>query len=388
MLDKKYSELTVGGNGTVDSQLARCIAPAENASCLPPICYSNEAFRERETAAIFGRKWIGIGHAGRFGQSGDYETMTIADVPLIVLRDKKGVLRAFANSCRHRGARLLEGEGNCGGIKCPFHCWSYKLDGTLVGVPHSEDIEDFDKSKYGLLEFKAAESSGLAFVCLDPEAPSLEDQLGDFSETHSPWPMDTLVPTRRRSFEVNCNWKAFLDVFNEYYHLPFVHPETVNSLYNRPEPGDDVSGEYATQYGGTEGTGGLLEGQQDHALPTMPDLNPAVANGVRYTWVFPNMAFAAGRDAVWLYEATPINARRCHVTMTACFPRDVAAKPEFKDKVAHYYERLDAAIAEDIPALENQQFGLNSPFAMQGRVHPLLESNVAGFARWYARQLI
>jgi hypothetical protein len=74
--------------------------------------------------------------------------------------------------------------------------------------------------------------------------------------------------------------------------------------------------------------------------------------------------------------------------MTACFPRDVAAKPEFKDKVAHYYERLDAAIAEDIPALENQQFGLNSPFAMQGRVHPLLESNVAGFARWYARQLI
>lgn len=74
--------------------------------------------------------------------------------------------------------------------------------------------------------------------------------------------------------------------------------------------------------------------------------------------------------------------------MTACFPRDVVAQHEFEDKVAHYYERLDAVIAEDIPALENQQIGLNSPVAVQGRVHPLLESNVAGFACWYAQQMI
>lgn len=388
MLDRKMSGDTIGASHTVDDLLANCIAPAERASSLPPTCYSDEAFRKRETAAIFRHKWIGIGHAGRFGKSGDYEAITIADVPLIVLRDKDGKLRAFANSCRHRGARLLEGEGNCRGIKCPFHCWSYKLDGTLVGVPHAEEIEDFDKSQYGLIEFRAAEASGLAFVCLDADAPELEDQLGDFAKLHAPWPMDTLVPTRRRSFEVNCNWKVFLDVFDEYYHLPFVHPDTVNSLYNRPEPGDDAQGEYATQYGVTEGTGGLLEGQQDHALPSMPGLDPAVANGVRYTWVFPNMAFAAGRDAIWIYEATPINARQCHVTMTACFPREVVAQPGFDDKVAHYYERLDAAIAEDIPALENQQIGLNSPFAMQGRVHPLLESNVASFARWYAQQLV
>lgn len=388
MLDRKMSGDTIGASHTVDDLLANCIAPAERASSLPPTCYSDEAFRKRETAAIFRHKWIGIGHAGRFGKSGDYEAITIADVPLIVLRDKDGKLRAFANSCRHRGARLLEGEGNCRGIKCPFHCWSYKLDGTLVGVPHAEEIEGFDKSQYGLIEFRAAEASGLAFVCLDADAPELEDQLGDFAKLHAPWPMDTLVPTRRRSFEVNCNWKVFLDVFDEYYHLPFVHPDTVNSLYNRPEPGDDAQGEYATQYGVTEGTGGLLEGQQDHALPSMPGLDPAVANGVRYTWVFPNMAFAAGRDAIWIYEATPINARQCHVTMTACFPREVVAQPGFDDKVAHYYERLDAAIAEDIPALENQQIGLNSPFAMQGRVHPLLESNVASFARWYAQQLV
>lgn len=388
MLDRKHGGLPADLSLSVNDQLASCLAPAGESRCLPPIAYNNEEFRQRETAAIFMHKWVGIGHAGRFAKSGDYETMTIADVPLIVLRDKEGVLRAFANSCRHRGARLLEGEGNCGGIRCSFHCWSYKLDGSLVGVPHSEEFENFDKSRYGLIEFRAAELNGLAFVCLDHDAPALAEQLGDFAKVHAPWPLDTLVPTRRRSFEVNCNWKVFLDVFDEYYHLPYVHPDTVNAVYARPEPGDDVSGEYATQYGVTEGTGGLLEHQQAFALPAMPGLDPAVANGVRYTWVFPNMAFAAGSDAIWIYEANPIDARRCHVTMTACFPRDLAAQPGFEEKVAHYYERLDAAIAEDIPALENQQIGLNSPFAVQGPVHPLLESNVAAFARWYAQALM
>lgn len=388
MLDQKHGLRPEGGADAVNIQLSRCLLPAEEASCLPPLCYNDEDFRQRETDAIFRRKWVGIGHAGRFQKAGDYETMTIADVPLIVLRDKAGALRAYANSCRHRGARLLEGEGNCPGIRCPFHCWSYKLDGSLVGVPHADEIKDFDKADYGLVEFRAGEMNGLAFVCLDPDAPALEDQLGDFAKVHAPWPMDTLVPTRRRSFDVNCNWKVFLDVFDEYYHLPFVHPDTVNSIYARPEPGDAVSGEYASQYGVTEGTGGLLEGQQGHALPPMPGLSAAVAGGVRYTWVFPNMAFAAGRDAIWIYEATPIDARRCHVTMTACFPRDLVAQPGFDEKAAHYYDRLDAAIAEDIPALENQQIGLNSPFAMQGRFHPLLEANVAAFARWYAQTLI
>ncbi len=371
----------------IDDQLMGCIAPAEKASCLPPVCYSDEEFMQREMDMIFRRKWIAIGHAGRFSQTGDYEALDIGNVPVIVLRDKQGVLRAFSNSCRHRGARLLEGEGNCSGIRCPFHCWSYRLDGSLVGVPHSEGIEDFDKSHYGLIEFKAAEMNGLGFICLDKDAPDLEVQLGDFSKVHSPWPMDSLVPTRRRKFEVECNWKVFLDVFNEYYHLPFVHPNSVNAIYAKPQPADMVSGEYASQYGATEGTGGLLQSQQALAMPAMPGIDAAVSNGVRYTWVFPNMAFAAGRDALWIYEANPISARRCRVTMTACFPREMVAMADFESRVEHYYVRLDAAIAEDIPALENQQLGLNSPFARQGRFQPLLEANVAAFAQWYARQL-
>ena len=142
------------------------------------------------------------------------------------------------------------------------------------------------------------------------------------------------------------------------------------------------------QYGETQGTGGLLENQQADALPAMPGLDSSVDNGVRYTWVFPNITFAAGRDALWVYEANPIDAGRCHVTQTACFSTEIAARDNFEALVAPYYHRLDAAIAEDIPALENQQRGLSSPFAKQGRFSPLLEANVASFARWYAEQMM
>jgi phenylpropionate dioxygenase-like ring-hydroxylating dioxygenase large terminal subunit len=371
-----------------DARLERCIAPPAEAFCIPPECYSNDELLAREIEMIFRRKWVSIGHAGRFAAAGDFEALDIGGVPVIVLRDQSGGLRAYANSCRHRGARLLSGEGNCRGIRCPFHSWAYKLDGSLAAAPNMDDAVLFDRSHYGLVEFRAAELNGLAFVCLDRDAPGLEIQLADFAKVHAPWPMDTLVPVRRRSFDVECNWKTFLDVFNEYYHLPFVHADSINSVYAPPEPATDVSGAFASQYGATEGTGGLLEGEQDHALPAMPGLDPSVSSGVRYTWVFPNMAFAAGADAMWMYETHPIDARRCHVVQTTCFPRQMIARDGFEERARHYLERMDAAIGEDIPALENQQLGLNSPFAQQGRFQPLLEANVAAFANWYARQML
>ncbi len=291
---------------------------------IPPIYYAEEAVLESAIEIIFRRKWLGIGHAGRFKVAGDYEALELEGIPLIILRDKEGELRAFSNSCRHRGTRLLDGEGNCGGIRCPFHKWTYKLDGTLAGVPHMEDFIGFDRSQHGLIEFRATEMCGFGFVCLDNKAPDLREQIGDFYDRHLPWPLDTIVPTRRRSFDIDCNWKAFLEVFNEYYHLPFVHPDTLNSIYTAPHEGGAVTGAYASQYGETAGTGGLLEGQRDYALPNMPGLDNSVSNAVRYTWVFPNMAFAVSCDALWIYEANPIDAHRSLITQTTCFPRQTA----------------------------------------------------------------
>ncbi len=367
--------------------LARVEPPFDSSDTLPPACYTDPDIYERELETIFRASWIGVGRADRWKSPGDYAAFKLAGIPIIVLRGKEGQLRAFANSCRHRGTQLLEGEGNCRRITCPFHSWTYALDGRLIGAPKMARTRDFDEADYGLVPVRAATCDGFAFVCFDETAPGLDEWLGDFSELHRPWSLADLVSTRRREFEVACNWKVFLEVFNEYYHLPYVHPASLNSIYDLPDDADETAGNYATQFGTTRGTGGLLENTQDEPLPAIETLRDRNRQGTRYSWTFPNMTFAAGTEAIWVYEAYPLAPGRTRVGMTLCFPAATVARPDFEARAQHYYDRFDTALAEDIPMLERQQAGLTSPFARQGR-YSYLEPSVAAFAFWYAQKLL
>ncbi len=149
-----------------------------------------------------------------------------------------------------------------------------------------------------------------------------------------------------------------------------------------------TKGSFTSQFGKTSGTGALLEKEQEYALPEMPGLNADVINSVRYTWIFPNLTFAIGNDALWIYEVHPIGPESCKVFQTTCFPETTIKLDRFEKLSKQYYHRMDAAIEEDIPALENQQAGLRNPYAEQGRFSPLLEANVVSFANWYAKKLI
>ena len=121
--------------------------------------------------------------------------------------------------------------------------------------------------------------------------------------------------------------------------------------------------------------------------PAIPGLSGRSARGTRYTWIFPNMTFACSTEALWIYEAYPVTPTRCQVFQTLCFPQASVDLPDFESKVKFYYERFDAAVEEDRVALENQQLGLNSPYAMPGRYAAGMEPSVAAFASWYAQQL-
>ncbi len=362
--------------------------PKEQASSLPADCYHSENILQQETEALFRRHWLGLGRADRFNQPGQYETIEIAGVPVLLISDRQGKLHAFNNACRHRGARLLDGEGKCRTLRCPFHGWVYNTDGQCAAATHMEESLNFDKSQLSLIEFALEIHAGFIFVCFAPEPPDFKAHIGDFDQFHSPWPLADLVSKRRQSFEVACNWKLFLDVFNEYYHLQYVHPDSINGLYLKPDPGDATTGNYTTQFGETEGTGGLLESQQQYALPNIPGLQGRATRGTRYTWVFPNMAFAASKDAMWIYEAYPLSAQRCIAYQTLCFPQNAIALTDFDARVQYYYERFDAAVAEDGIALENQQKGLASPYSEPGPFSPSMEPSVADFTHWYAEQMM
>ena len=370
---------------TLRDQLSRIVDPIETAPSLPFACYSDEAVARLEHSAVFEKSWIALGRADQWPNPGDYSTREIAGRPVIVLRDRDATLRGFANSCRHRGTLLLEGQGTARVITCPFHHWTYGLDGRLRGAPDMPTC--FDKSVHGLLAHRLEVRDGFAFLCLDPAAPSLDQWLGDFSRLHAPWALDSLVSTFHREFEVACNWKTFLEVFSEYYHLPYVHRTSIDGLYGRPDPADPTEGCYASQFGATHGSGGLLEDGQAHALPPIGSLQGRNRDGVRYSWVFPNLVFAAGSECLWTYQTTPLAADSCQVRFTFCVPSASVDLPDFEDRARHYYDRMIAAVDEDIPMLERQQKGFAGASDLQGRFSPTLEPNVARFAIWYARQM-
>ena len=357
------------------------------ASGIPPACYADDALLPLERAALFRRGWLAVGLADRWREAGDFAALEIGGVPLIVVRNKAGRLKAFANSCRHRGSELLAGSGNCRKIRCPFHWWTYDLDGRLKVYPRMETARDFDPADYGLVEFALETRAGLAFVSFEPDPPSLDAWLGNFGELHAPWRLDDLAVTRVREFDVDCNWKTFIEVFNEYYHLPAVHPDSINWLYPEPDPPEPASGEFVTQFGPTEGAAALLAGDQQEALPAGPGLEGRYRQGTRYTWVFPNLTFAASQDSLWMYQAFPLAADRSRIVQTVAFPSTSVALGDFDRRVEHYYRRIDAALDEDLPFLLRQQRGLASPFARPGRFGAL-EPCVGGFAYWYARRML
>lgn len=365
--------------------LTEVVAPFDAAPTLPPAVYVDPAVHAVEIEHLFRRGWVGVGRADRWAEAGSYAAMEVGGVPIVIVRHDDD-LAAFANTCRHRGAEVMQGEGTCRNMRCPFHGWTYALDGRLVGAPEMAQTSGFDKADFPLATVSVAEHAGFAFVSLQADPPPLTEWLGDFDGFHRSWPLASLRTGRRREFEVACNWKTFCEVFNEYYHLPYVHPDSIDATYLDPDDADKTNGNFATQFGETTSTGALLEGDKGDALPDMPGLDGRDARGARYTWLYPNMTFAVGNDSVWMYETHPISADRTRIVQTVCFPPETFGIDDFGPTAQRYYDRMDIAINEDIPVLESQQRGLASPFAGPGRFSRL-EPSVGSFAIWYAERM-
>ena len=336
---------------------------------------------------MFRRGWVGVGRWDRWTDPGDYAAIRVGGVPVVMVRGDDQVLRAFANTCSHRFTEVMEGEGTCRRMRCPFHAWTYALDGTLIGAPSMGNAEDFDPADHGLHEFSVAERLGFTFISLEDSPPAIDDWLGDAAGVLARWELDSMVTTRRREFTVDCNWKAFAEVFNEYYHLPYVHPGSIDDTYDDPDEPEAVSGSWATHFGSTQGTGGLLEENQHKALPVIPTLDDREACGVRYSWLFPSMVIATGAEGLWMYEVLPDGPDRCRCAQVVCFPPATVTAEGFAGVAESYYERFDVAIDEDIPMLERQHRGMATPAVRQGRFSHL-EPNVARFAGWYADRLL
>ena len=209
---------------------AKVRAPLETAETLPPWCYTSEEFYRAEVKSIFMREWNFLGRADRIPEAGDFFTINFVGVPLIVVRGEDGAVRAFSNTCRHRGAKVAQGDGNCQWFECPYHGWIYGLDGSLKGAGGMRNTKNFDNADYGLVEVRLQTWGGFIFVNFDADAPDLLETLGDMPAQLASYGCEDLVTTRRIEFDLSCNWKLYIENAMEEYHLPYVHKTTLELL--------------------------------------------------------------------------------------------------------------------------------------------------------------
>jgi choline monooxygenase len=343
--------------------------PLLEAETMPAFAYTSPEFYQREVERIWRKTWNFIGSADQIRNNGDYFTLNFAGVPIIVLRDHDGKMRAFANTCRHRGSELLEGKGNCKLIVCPYHSWTYELSGDLRGTPEMDKTLNFNKADYALISIAIDTWGNFLFINFDKNPEPLKKHLGDLPEKLAPYRLENMALARRKSFQMDCNWKLFVENAKESYHIGTVHRATINQYASAKAAGywvEKATGDYVVTFAQHEGSMALLKGAR--GFPTIESLEGRRKAGGTYApLIYPSTYLACTIDCAWYLEMHPISASKTYMVHGALFPRDRLDRPDFEEVAKNYYHRWDVTIEEDILASVRQQRGLETPFAPPGR---------------------
>src|SRR5687768_6124915 len=198
----------------------------EGASTLPAAYYVDPEYFRREMDEMFGKMWICVGRREQLEPAGRFVVRELLGESIIITTDPAGRVRAFYNVCRHRGTRLCtEAEGRfAGSIQCPYHSWTYDLEGRLIGAPHMDEVPHFQKANYPLNGVHADEWDGHVFINLAEKPAPLKAQLADLPAKFTPWRMQDLRLGHRIVYDIKANWKLLIQNYNECLHCPNLHP--------------------------------------------------------------------------------------------------------------------------------------------------------------------
>lgn len=189
--------------------------------------YTSEEFLKREMASVFRTTWIVAGRESEVARPGARLAVDELGESLFLVRGDDGEVRTFRNTCRHRGTRLVDGPCEAARITCPYHGWTYGLDGRLVGVPGLKGFADLDRGARGLVPVRTERWGGFVWITFDAGAPPVREYLGELADQLEPYRLSDMRPIYKRSWELPCNWKAVLDNATESYHLRAVHGQSI-----------------------------------------------------------------------------------------------------------------------------------------------------------------
>ena len=346
-----------------------------------------EIFTE-EQLKIFGKHWVFVGHQSRLAKAGDYFLTEVADESLIVTTDQRSTIRAFYNVCRHRGARLRENEtGHAPLIQCPYHAWTYGLDGRLLGAPHMDDVPGFTKADYSLRPVNLGIWEGFIFVNLAKSPAPLEEWFAPLTGKFSRWNLSALRSAKRIEYDVRANWKLIFENYSECYHCPGVHPEL-----SKISPYDSAENDL------TEGPflGGFMRIAKGKSLTMsgnacalgIADKEEEVEEAkhrVFYYSTFPNMLLSLHPDYVMVHQLLPKSPDRTLILCDWFFHPDAAGvtAPGYNPDDA--IEFWDMVNRQDWHVCELSQQGISSR-AYEPGPYSSRESIPAAWDEYYLRQ--
>jgi Rieske 2Fe-2S family protein len=337
---------------------------------------------EVERERVFSHGWVCVGRDEHLPHPGDYVTREILGEPIFLMRGKDGLVRAFANTCRHRGTRLLDGEGSVrSAIKCPYHSWTYGLDGALLGTPNVREADGLERGMFGLWEIGLDRHDGFLFANVDGEAPSLGSTLEAMPDSPlelARYGVGELQVGGRRTYDVAANWKIVVENYHECLHCPGVHPELVKlvPLYRTGEVEEEGQAlGNSMGHGLTSFTASGLS-----SLPPLPGLTDEDVTTFYGVYVFPNLILnyhSETVNAVYLY---PDGAGRTQIVSEFLFRPETIEREGFDP--SEVVEFRDLIAKQDWTVCELAQRGVRSRFYEHG-VYPRHEKYLYGFNQRY-----
>ena len=351
--------------------------PLSEAYSLPPASYLSPAFFELESERIFSREWVCVGHTDEIPEPGDFFCTEIVGEQIIIIRQSKSRICALSNVCRHRSAQLLKGCGRLERIVCPYHGWTYDLDGQLLGASYMEETSNFQTAQVKLPTLRLETWNSYLFVNLDNEAAPLHSRLEPLTPLIGHFHVDEMSYHFGAEMIWEANWKVITENFTENYHTFRIHPDTLNLLNpTRMTKMLDLGGAFHVH----------LEPYNDEREPLPGSYHAEVPESARnhvvLLAVFPSSTFGAHARRAFSFSIYPLSPERSRVKWGMAMRDDVPA-----DQLEAIKSAYNDIIAEDQVVVERLQLALHGRHAERGRLSHL-ERSTWDLGRYLGKQLL
>jgi Rieske 2Fe-2S family protein len=347
------------------AELAPALAEFGSGRMLPRTAYVDPAVLDWERANFFGR-WMCVSRAEDLAAAGGRRAVDTGQGGILLVRGDDGELRAFANTCRHRGHELLPCDATATGdaIICPYHGWTYRLDGTLRGAPGYRGVEGFDPAQFGLAPIRVVEWHGWVFADPAGDSGSFGAHIGSIEPIVAPYAPERLRAVVRHDYVVEANWKIVIENYQECYHCSVIHPELCK--VSPPSSGDNFDPDGAWLGGSMTLRDGVETMSLDGRSNGVPiaGLSGRELRTVMYLVGFPNLLVSLHPDYVMTHLLTPLAVDRTRIECVWAFPSEMAGDPSYA------VDFWDLTNRQDWAACESVQRGLRSPHAVPGPLAP------------------